>query len=126
VQLPTRRTGTFFATDATNPTVGQKGRREDVAEWRLEVVVPEGLVSVAIAALRAAHSYEEPAFDVYPLKPTAAGGEGRIGALEQPTTLGALAARAKGVLRANAVQVVGDLGRPVRTVALACGRPASS
>ncbi|AWM35947.1 Putative GTP cyclohydrolase 1 type 2 [Gemmata obscuriglobus] len=114
-------TGTFFGTDATNPAVGQKGRREEVPEWRLEVVVPEPLVSGAIAAMRKAHSYEEPAFDVYPLKPTASGGEGRIGELENPTTLGELARRAKEMLRANAVQVVGDMERPVRTVALACG-----
>ena len=114
-------TGTFYGSDATNPTVGQKGRREEVAEWRLEVVVTEGLVSAAIAALRAAHSYEEPAFDVYPLKPAASGGEGRIGTLEQPTTLGELARRAKAELRANAVQVAGDLGKVVRTVAVACG-----
>lgn len=113
--------GTFFGTDSTNPTVGQKGRREEVAEWRLEVVVPEALVSTAIAALRAAHSYEEPAFDVYPLKPTTSGGEGRVGELAQPTTLGELAKRAKTSLSANAVQVVGDANRAVRTVAVACG-----
>ena len=59
-------TGTFFATDATNPTVGQKGRREEVAEWRFEVVVPERMVASVVAAMRKAHSYEEPAFDVYP------------------------------------------------------------
>src|SRR5207248_11315845 len=34
-------TGTFFGTEATNPTVGQKGKREEVGEWRLEVVCPE-------------------------------------------------------------------------------------
>src|SRR5438270_660859 len=37
-------TGTFFGGDAANPTVGEKGRREDVAEWRLEVVCPEAAV----------------------------------------------------------------------------------
>lgn len=114
-------TGTFFGTDASNPVVGQKGRRENVPEWRLEVVVPEGLVAKAVAALRAAHSYEEVAFDVYPLKPGTSGGEGRLGELQQPTTLGELAARAKAALGANAVQIVGDPARPVRTVALACG-----
>ncbi|MFM8272731.1 MAG: Nif3-like dinuclear metal center hexameric protein [Gemmata sp.] len=114
-------TGTFFGTAGTNPTVGHRGRREEVGEWRLEVVVPEPLVSAAIAAVRRAHSYEEPAFDVYPLKALPAGGEGRIGALQQPTTLGELATRAKAALSATAVQLVGDPARPVRTVALACG-----
>jgi dinuclear metal center YbgI/SA1388 family protein len=114
-------TGTFFGTDATNPTVGQKGRREEVSEWRLEVLVPEHLVSSVVAALRRAHSYEEPAFDVYPLRAGTSGGEGRIGELAQPATLGELAKRARTALGANAVQVVGDPARPVRTVALACG-----
>ena len=113
--------GTFFATDATNPTVGQKGRREDVDEWRLEVVVPERLVASVVAAMRKAHSYEEPAFDVYPLKPLAAGGEGRLGELANPATLGELADRAKRELKAASVQVVGDLSQSVRKIALACG-----
>jgi dinuclear metal center YbgI/SA1388 family protein len=113
--------GTFFGTDAANPAVGQKGRREDVDEWRLEVVVPERAVPAAVAAVRKAHSYEEPAFDVYPLRPTAAGGEGRVGTLAGPATLGELADRAKRELKAASVQVVGDLSRPVGKVAVACG-----
>ncbi len=114
-------TGTFFGTDSTNPTVGQKGRREEAPEWRLEVVVPEHLVSTAVAAMRKAHSYEEPAFDIYPLNPGTSGGEGRLGELPQPVTLGELAKRAKTSLSASAVQLVGDPARAVRTVVLACG-----
>lgn len=114
-------TGTFFGTDATNPTVGAKGRREDVAELRLEVVVPEGKVDAVVAAMRAAHSYEEPAFDVVPLRPAKSGGEGRIGELPTPVSLADLARTAKSVLAANAVQVVGDLASPVKRVAVACG-----
>ncbi len=33
-------TGTFFGCDSANPTVGQKGRREEVSEWRLTVRIP--------------------------------------------------------------------------------------
>lgn len=113
--------GTFFATEKTNPTVGQKGRREDVDEWRLEVVVPERLVPAVVRAMRQAHSYEEPAFDVYPLRPEERGGAGRIGELEQPTTLSGWAERVKRELGAASVQIVGDPGRPVRRVAVACG-----
>ena len=81
-------TGTFFATEATNPTIGTKGRREDVAEWRLEVVCPTGRVAEIVRAMRSAHSYEEPAFDLYPLTsdPTRHG-QGRIGVLPALTTL---------------------------------------
>jgi dinuclear metal center YbgI/SA1388 family protein len=114
-------TGTFFGTDATNPTVGQKGRREEVGEWRLEVVVPEGKVDAAVAAMRAAHSYEEAAYDVYPLRPAPGPGEGRVGELPAPLPLGELARTAKAKLSAGFLQLVGDPNRPVKRVAVACG-----
>src|SRR5262249_44712018 len=49
-------TGTFFGSDTTNPTVGAKGRREEVSEWRLEVVCPAYIVERVITAMRGAHS----------------------------------------------------------------------
>lgn len=113
--------GTFFGTDETNPAVGQKGRREEVDEWRLEVVLPEAKVAGAVRAMRQAHSYEEPAFDVYQLKAGLTGGEGRVGELAGAVPLGDLARRAKAALAAASVQVVGDLSAPVRRVAVACG-----
>jgi dinuclear metal center YbgI/SA1388 family protein len=115
-------TGTFFATEATNPAVGQKGRREEVVEHRLEVVCPESAVAAVVAAARRAHSYEEPAIDVYPLQPRLAVlGEGRVGILTQPMPLATFAAAVRRELKSGPVQVVGDLGRPVRRVAIACG-----
>ncbi len=113
--------GTFFGTEGTNPTVGQKNRREEVDEWRLEVVVPEAKLSSVLAALRRAHSYEEPAFDVYALRPSLRGGEGRIGDLATANKLGDFAAIVKRELAAASVQVVGDLNRTVQKVAIACG-----
>lgn len=112
-------TGTFHGTEATNPTVGQKGRREAVDEWRLEVVVPSAALPNVIRAVRTAHSYEEPAFDIYPLHGTAGSGEGRIGSCQ--LSLGELAKLARERLRANHVQIVGDPNRVVRRVAVACG-----
>jgi dinuclear metal center YbgI/SA1388 family protein len=114
-------TGTFFGTETTNPVVGQKGRRESVSEWRLEVVVPETNVSGAITALRSAHSYEEVAFDVYPLKPQPGAGEGRIGDLPAPRELGELARQLRQQLSANGLQIVGDPARRVSRIAIACG-----
>jgi dinuclear metal center YbgI/SA1388 family protein len=114
-------TGTFFGSDATNPTVGQKGRREEVNEWRLEAVCPEGRVEAVVAALRKAHSYEEPAYDVYPLRPQPGLGEGRLGRLPQPTPLAELARTVKQALHAAAVQAVGEPGRAVERVAIVCG-----
>jgi hypothetical protein len=115
-------TGTFFGNENTNPAVGEKGRREQVAEWRLEVVCPEPKLTGAIAAMRKAHSYEEPAFDVYPLKALPSPqGEGRVGNLTAPMPLGELAARIRRELRAGATQVVGDFQKPIRRIAVACG-----
>lgn len=115
-------TGTFFGTETTNPAVGEKGRRMEVAEVRLEVVCPERLVSKVIEAMRAAHRYEEPAFDVYPLKSLpGSGGEGRIGDLPESMTLATLAQKVRHNLRAGAVQLVGEPTRSVRKVAIACG-----
>jgi dinuclear metal center YbgI/SA1388 family protein len=114
-------TGTFFGTEGTNPTLGQKGRREEVAEWRLEVVVAEKSIGKVVSALRKAHSYEEPAFDVYPLRPGTSGGEGRMGELAEPATLGEFANRVKVALNASFVQLVGSPNRPIQKIALACG-----
>jgi hypothetical protein len=60
-------TGTFLGGQGTSPTLGDSGREERVAELRVETVVPEGRIRDAIVALRLAHPYEEPAYDVYPL-----------------------------------------------------------
>lgn len=115
-------TGTFFGTATTHPTVGSKGRREKVAEHRLEVVCPAGSVERVVAALRTSHSYEEPAFDVYPLRPRLASiGEGRVGALPRATPLGEFARVMRTALGCGPVQTVGDIARPVRRVAVACG-----
>jgi dinuclear metal center YbgI/SA1388 family protein len=117
-------TGTFFGNDAANPAVGEKGRREEVSEQRLEVIVPSGRIEAVVAGMRRAHPYEEPAFDVYPLHPAtlrSSSGSGRIGELPNPVPLGALAATAKRELRANGVQVVGIVTKPVQRIAVACG-----
>jgi dinuclear metal center YbgI/SA1388 family protein len=115
-------TGTFFGSDASNPTVGRKGRREDVSEWRLEVVCPESSVEAVVSAMRKAHSYEEPAFDVYPLRPAASNlGEGRVGRLAGPAPLAEFAKAVKAALGAALVQTVGDGAKSVGRVAIVCG-----
>ena len=63
----TAGTGTFLGGEETDPAIGEAGREEHVPELRVETVLPSELVEDAVAALRAAHPYEEPAYDVYPL-----------------------------------------------------------
>jgi hypothetical protein len=63
----TAGTGTFLGGEGTAPTIGEAGREERVPELRLETVFPAASHDGVVAALRRAHPYEEPAFDVYPL-----------------------------------------------------------
>jgi dinuclear metal center YbgI/SA1388 family protein len=119
--------GTFFGGETTNPSVGRRGQREVVDELRLEVVCPAGRLADVLSAIRARHSYEEPAIDVYPLHTIVTSstvtppGAGRIGRLVDGRGLAELAGFVGGVLGSMAVQVVGDGGRIVSRVAVACG-----
>ena len=63
-------TGTFIGGEGTDPAVGERGREERVPELRVETVVPLSRLGDVVAALRSAHPYEEPAYDVYPLLDT--------------------------------------------------------
>jgi len=113
--------GTFTGNDNANPSVGEKGIREEVREWRLEVVVPEGSLTTVVRAMQAAHSYEEPAYDVIELAPKTSGGEGRVGDVFGSQTLAETAVHLKEILQANCVQIIGDASKPLKRVAIACG-----
>jgi hypothetical protein len=63
----TEGTGTFVGGEGTDPTIGERGREERVPEFRLETVFPAERQEDVMAALRKAHPYEEPAYDVYEL-----------------------------------------------------------
>jgi hypothetical protein len=63
----TEGTGTFRALPGASPTIGDVGEEERVPELRLETVFPAERHDEVVAALRTAHPYEEPAFDIYML-----------------------------------------------------------
>jgi dinuclear metal center YbgI/SA1388 family protein len=119
----TAGTGQFKPMDGAHPTIGTVGKLERVAETKLEMVLPRGRRDAVVAALRATHPYEEPAFDVIELAELAsARGLGRIGTLPEPEPLSAFAARVRAALPATAwgVRAAGDPDRPIRSVAV-CG-----
>lgn len=58
-------TGTFLGGEGSSPAVGERGVEGRVAELRLETVFPAERQDAVVAALRGAHPYEEPAYDVY-------------------------------------------------------------
>jgi len=117
--------GTFFGLEGTHPTVGQAGRHETVEEVRLEMVAPRAKVQAIDAAIRAAHSYETPAIDLYSLESVSSDnlGLGRVGRLLRPVKLATLIARVKKTLGVRRVLLAGTgrKDRLVRTAAVAAG-----
>lgn len=104
--------GTFFGEAGAHPTVGAAGRAEAVEEVRLEAIAPLSRAADVAAAIRAAHSYEAPAVDVYRLE-TLPGvrGLGRVGPLERPVTERTLIARIKKAIGVPKVWLARPKGR---------------
>jgi dinuclear metal center YbgI/SA1388 family protein len=114
-------TGTFFGEEGANPAVGSAGKLETVDEVRLETVVPIGRVGDVVRALRAAHPYEEPAFDLARLAtPPSARGMGRIGSLPA-VDRAELVARVKERLGVGHLLVAGPTTGPVTRAAVCAG-----
>lgn len=115
--------GSFRPLEGATPTVGTVGELGHVPEDRVEMVARRAARTAILAALRSAHPYEEPAFDLVEMATTPSDrGSGRIGSLDTPLTLGELA---DAVVRAlpgthSVARVAGDPAREIRTVAL-CG-----
>lgn len=57
-------TGQFMPLAGSTPHIGAQDRLEAVDEWRVEMVVEEKVIEATIAALKEAHPYETPAYDV--------------------------------------------------------------
>lgn len=60
-------TGRFLPTEGAKPAIGQVGQLEEVAEERIEITCDGESVKSVVDVIREAHSYEEPAIDVYEL-----------------------------------------------------------
>ncbi len=114
-------TGTFRPLPGAQPYLGTVGQPETVPEERLEMIVPAPRAEAVVAAMKAAHPYEEVAYDVYPLA-AAAGtqGIGRIGMLAQSLPAPSFLDAVKAALRFPEVRMAGPESRTVRAVAV-CG-----
>lgn len=116
-------TGQFRPADGASPAIGAVGDLTRVDEERLEMVAPKGLRATVLAALRAAHPYEEPAFDVFAQAPIGSDiGLGRVGTLAEPMPLREFVSHAARVLPRAAwgIRAAGDPGALITTVAV-CG-----
>jgi hypothetical protein len=59
-----RGQGQFRPLAGSSPTIGRQGELELVEEYRVEMVCREDCVRAVVAAMKAAHPYEEPAWHV--------------------------------------------------------------
>jgi len=117
-----RGVGTFQGDKASNPTVGQAGRFEQAEEIRLETVVPAAKLGAAVKAMLKAHSYEEAAYDVYPmLAALPEKGLGRFGELIKPIAVTSLVEKIKKSLKVKTAGLIGPQRRQVKRAAVGAG-----
>jgi len=116
-------TGQFLPGDRASPAIGSVGAPARVVEDRIEVIAPARARREVFSAMRAAHPYTEPAFDIFALAPPPADvGLGRICSLAQPESLSTLISRVKAGLPQTSwgVRAAGDPDMTVSRVAV-CG-----
>lgn len=119
-------TGTFRGNADSSPAVGRKETLEHVDEVRLEMIVDRDGIPSAIAALRSAHPYEEPAYDIIPVENRHQRiGMGAVGNLVRPMPLAAFLRRIKRTLGTGALRYTGN-GRSVVSRVAVCGGSGSA
>lgn len=116
--------GTFLAGEGATPVAGTVGEMNRESEVRIEMTVSAARRTAVLRALVAAHPYEEPAFDLYPVLANL-GMAGRVGRPAEPATLRDLVDRIADGLEGRGLRVAGDLSRPVGRVAVVPGSGAS-
>ena len=115
-------TGTFLPRKGARPAIGKRGKLEKVDEMRFETIVPAGKLNDVVAAMKKAHPYEMPAFDVFKLHDTKVQfGLGRIGELAKPVRIAEIIKKIKKVTGAKAIGLVGKQDRLVRRAAVCAG-----
>ncbi|HOJ33113.1 MAG TPA: Nif3-like dinuclear metal center hexameric protein [Candidatus Hydrogenedentes bacterium] len=114
--------GTFMPSDKARPFCGKNLQINEEPERRFEVLLMEADLPRVLRAMRAAHPYEEPAYDVVPLKNSDTGiGLGRRGVLPRPMAVSELARELVTLLQLPGVRIVGNLRRRVRRAAVLGG-----
>ncbi|MCC5889322.1 MAG: Nif3-like dinuclear metal center hexameric protein [Alkalibacterium sp.] len=97
--------GRFTPQAGANPTEGEIGQEEVIHEQRIEVLLKNKDVYKAIDALKTAHPYEEPVFDLYNLENQSDQfGFGRIGYVESELTTADMAERIQTLFSVDGVR----------------------
>lgn len=119
-------TGTFRANDLAKPFVGVEGELHSENELKIEVIVPSYKINQVVGALIAAHPYEEPAYDIYPINNESNRvGMGVIGILPEAEDEITFLKKLKSVFCVEVIRHTQLLNKKIKTVAL-CGGAGSS
>ena len=113
--------GSFRASQGTNPFVGKIGERHYEDEVAIATILPAHRLACTVEAIRAAHPYEEPAYDIFRLDnddPTT--GAGMTGTLCNDMTEDEFLAHVSQKLNAHCLRHNATTGRTIRKVAI-CG-----
>jgi dinuclear metal center YbgI/SA1388 family protein len=114
-------TGTFKAGQGANPYVGNLGERHSENELKIEVIFPAFLENKIIAAMKAAHPYEEVAYDVLALSNSHQHiGSGIIGELPEAADEKAFLSHIKEIFKVPVIRHTSFLNKPIKKVAM-CG-----
>ena len=60
--------GQFRPLSGSDPHIGEQGALSCVSEFRVEMLCPDHLIDGAIATINEVHPYEEPAFELWPIR----------------------------------------------------------
>lgn len=113
--------GSFLGNENASPHIGNKGELANVEEMRLETVFPSYLESKILAAMQAAHPYEEVAYDIFLLENKSLTiGSGLIGELDHPCTLDELLSHLKKEFHLQAIKHTAAHTSKIQKIAL-CG-----
>lgn len=115
-------TGTFRPGVEANPTIGTAGgSREEVLEERIDVLVPRHAESRVISALKAAHPYEEVAYELVALQnKNQELGSGMVGMLPEPMFAPDFLRLVRDQLFTGCIRHTAMPSKPIQKVAL-CG-----
>jgi dinuclear metal center YbgI/SA1388 family protein len=113
--------GTFKPNELANPTIGSSNIREEVAEFRVEYLVPKPLIGRALRTLFEAHPYEEVSHEIYPIENQDQRlGAGMIGELTEEVDALTFLKSLKSTFNCQVIRHTDLLNKPIKTVAL-CG-----
>ena len=118
--------GTFRANENAQPFVGNIDELHSEPETKIEVIFPDYLKDKVVNALFKSHPYEEPAFDLIPLKNDwNQVGAGVVGELEEAEDELIFLNRIKSFFEVPAIRHTSLLNKRIKRVAL-CGGSGSS